>query len=76
MYCADYCVYVGAATINPYLGGGIPVGFGVGRLFALRYPMPSEASENDFFSVALRCSALLCSVYISSYACPRIPYII
>jgi hypothetical protein len=38
------------------------VGFGVGRLLALRYRMPSEASEVDFF---LR-SALL------SYALMRV----
>jgi hypothetical protein len=49
MYCPHYCVYVGAATINHSLGGSGMVGFEVGRLFALRYPMPSEASENNFF---------------------------
>ena len=30
------------------LGGWGSVGFEVGRFFALRYRMPSEASENDF----------------------------
>ena len=33
-----------------YVGGGVVVGVAVGPLSALRYRMPSEASEIDFFS--------------------------
>ena len=54
-------VYI--STLVPsttYLGGGVSVGSAVGDLLALRYRMPSEASENDFF---LTMSALLIYAY-------------